>query len=110
MPSTSLQWWALYPSVATFLYLKPEYAMLSSYAATVVIAFAVIAMARIVTYLTVYPEFLTPMKEIPTPGVSSPAQRYLRLTLVRTEAGSLGIPGHISWSSPSSAWKNGSRP
>lgn len=71
MPPTSLHWYALYPSVATFLYLKPEYTMLNSYAATVILACVLITIARLVAYLTLYPEFFTPMKEIPTPGVSS---------------------------------------
>lgn len=70
MPPTSLHWWALYPSVAAFVYLKPEYTMLNSYAGTILAAFGILTIARLAIYLTVYPEFLTPLKEIPTPGVS----------------------------------------
>jgi hypothetical protein len=70
MPPANLHWWALYPSVAALVYVKPEYGMFSSFAGTVIASFAIITIARLASYLILYPEFFTPMKEIPTPGVS----------------------------------------
>lgn len=68
---SNLHWWVLYASATAFLYLKPEYAMFNSYAGTVAASFAVLTTLRLVSYLTLYPEFFSPMKEIPTPNVSS---------------------------------------
>lgn len=76
MPPTSLPWWALYPSVATLFYLKPEYAVFNSFAGTVMASFAIVTVARLAVYLTLYPEYFSPMKEIPTPGVSRLAIRH----------------------------------
>lgn len=63
-------WWAVYAGLSAFVYVRPEYALFKSYAATVTALLVLVSVGRLIIHLTLYPRFLTPLKEIPTPTVS----------------------------------------
>ena len=57
-------------AVVAGVYLKPEYAIYDSRVLTLVLIFATYAFSKILYILVLYPAFFTPLKAIPTPGVS----------------------------------------
>lgn len=59
-------------AVAAGVYLKPEYSLRDSRVFTLVLVFATYAFSKILYLLILYPSFFTPLKAIPTPGVSPP--------------------------------------
>ncbi|KAJ5506486.1 Cytochrome P450 [Penicillium expansum] len=58
----------LYFSLATGIYLKPEYAIFNSRILTGAVIFGVITISRIVYRLVLYPDYFTPLKHIYSPA------------------------------------------
>ncbi|KAJ5669721.1 Cytochrome monooxygenase FUM15 [Penicillium macrosclerotiorum] len=58
----------LYPGVAIAVCFKPDYAIYNSKTATIILLFMMITLFKLTYQLLLYPAFLTPIKEIPTPS------------------------------------------
>lgn len=70
MALENVHWGIGYLSAVAWVYLKPEYALFNSVAATLAVSFAAITLCRLLYRLTLYPEYFTPIKHLPTPKVS----------------------------------------
>lgn len=61
----------VYIGVAAAVYLRPEYVILNSKILTIIICFSILTLSKLAYQLALYPRYFTPIKHIPTPGVSS---------------------------------------
>lgn len=68
----------LYLGAVAAIYLKPEYTISSSRAATIALLFAIITIPKVIYQLFLYPAFFTSLKHIQGPGVSG----FLPLSLI----------------------------
>jgi hypothetical protein len=88
--------WSLLSLVAAgiLVTLKPEYSLWQSYAWTAAAFLSIILVCRFVYNAILYPNYLTPLKYLPTPLVSAedPHSPYLSEPKSRTVIGSLEIP------------------
>lgn len=62
----------LFLGVAAGVYFQPQYAIYNSRIATVAILFLIVSVSKLIYQLFLYPALFTPIKHIPTPGVSPP--------------------------------------
>lgn len=71
MARPSIHFGVVYFSIAALVHLRPEYRVLNSSVLTF-IGLSIIATAlRIIYDLSLYPQFFTPLKQLPTPPVRS---------------------------------------
>ena len=61
----------IYVGVAAAIYFRPEYVIFDSRFMTICVSFAILTLLRAIYQLALYPAYLTPVKHIQTPGVSS---------------------------------------